>query len=414
MSDYSEFRRGWPLLFVSTLGVALGLSPIPFYELGLFAPGFVRDFQWSMASIMGGLAAVTLGILAASPIVGSLADRYGPRRIVLTSIVCFGFSLSLFALQNGSLLFYYATWFLLALAGAGTLPITWTRAVNQAFEVRKGLALGLTLAGSGISGFFLKPLTAVFIAEFGWRSAFVVLASLPLLIAFPLAWFLFRPPGDVPADPASAAREDSPSQGRSFEQAVRDWRFWLIGVAMLLAAFAVAGPIPNIEAILKARGLEPRSVLQITPFLGLAVIVGRVAGGWLLDRLWAPAVAMGLFALSAGAMWLLVNEPAHTSFAWTGVLGIGILAGVEFDLTAFLSARYFGTRHYGKIYGVLSCFFVLGSGVAPLIYGRVYDATKRFDIIVSLGAALILLAGILILTLGRYRYARSNPSGTTA
>jgi len=173
----------------------------------------------------------------------------------------------------------------------------------------------------------------------------------------------------------------------------------------------VAGPIPNIEAILKARGLEPRSVLQITPSLGLAVIVGRVAGGWLLDRFWAPVVAMGLFAFSAGAMWLLVNEPANTLLAWIGVIGIGILAGLEFDLTAFLTARYFGTRHYGKIYAVLSCFFVLGSGVAPLIYGRAYDVTKRFDTIVTLGAALILLAGILILNLGRYRYTRRYPGG---
>lgn len=117
------------------------------------------------------------------------ADRHGVRKVALTSIVLFSLTLGLFTLQSGSLPFYYATWLLVAIVGAGTLPITWTRAVNEVLDIRKGLALGITLAGSGISSLCLKPLTAALLAAYGWLAAFGFLALLPLLVSFPLAWF---------------------------------------------------------------------------------------------------------------------------------------------------------------------------------------------------------------------------------
>jgi len=87
---------------------------------------------------------MTVLILGASPVVGFLADRYGVRRVALTSLVLFATSFGALAASNGSLLLFYLNWALIALLGAGTLPITWTRPVNNSFEVHKGLALGLS------------------------------------------------------------------------------------------------------------------------------------------------------------------------------------------------------------------------------------------------------------------------------
>lgn len=194
MEGSGEFRRGWPVVLASGVGIALGLSPIPFYEISLFAPELAKTFGWSMGAIMGGVFFMMVGALLASPAVGFLADRYGARRVALTSIVCFALCLCSFALQTGSLPLYYSTWFLMAFLGAGTLPITWTRTINQTFDVKKGLALGIALAGTGISSVFLKPATAAMIAAHGWRAAFVLLGLLPLLISLPLTAVCFRMP----------------------------------------------------------------------------------------------------------------------------------------------------------------------------------------------------------------------------
>lgn len=419
MPEISEFRRGWPVVLASCVGIALGLSPIPFYEIGVFAPEIAKEFGWGMGTIMAGVFFMMCGSLISSPAVGFLADRYGARRVALTSIVCFALCLGLFALQTGSLPLYYANWFLMAFTGAGTLPISWTRAINQQFDVKKGLAMGIALAGTGVSGFLLKPATADVVAAHGWRAGFVFLSLLPILISWPIAALCFRlqrptqaaaltaptAPTALNAPTAlTALTARSNSGGRTFGEAIRDYRFWFIGLGILPVAFAISGPIANLESILRGHGVARDTILRIVPLLGLAVIVGRLGGGWLMDRIWAPAVAIGLFTLSAVASWLLVNGPASPAYVACGVLGVGLAAGLEFDLMAFLTARYFGPRSYGGIYGTMYAFFALGSGVAPTIYGRAFDATKSFTSIVSMGAAAMFIGGFFLLFLGPYRY----------
>src|SRR5690606_10038338 len=109
-SGFEEFARGWPIVLASALGIGLGLSPVPFYTIGMFAPELSREFGWGFGEIMFGLTVMTAVVLIASPIVGWLADRYGVRRVALTSVVLFSGSFALFALGNGSLLMFYATW----------------------------------------------------------------------------------------------------------------------------------------------------------------------------------------------------------------------------------------------------------------------------------------------------------------
>jgi MFS family permease len=159
-SSYGEFKAGWPVVLSSMLGIGLGLSPLPFYTTGILAPFLMKSFGWKIGQIMAGITVSTAGVVFAGPLVGFLAVRFGARRVALTSLVLFAFSFMGFAFSNGSLPLYYATWALVAILGAGTLPMTWTVAVNQRFERRKGFALGITLMGTGLFGFFSKPLVA--------------------------------------------------------------------------------------------------------------------------------------------------------------------------------------------------------------------------------------------------------------
>ena len=396
-----EFRRGWTLVLAATVGVALGLSPIPFYELGLFAPQLAREFNWPMATIMAGVFFMMVGVVIMAPIVGWLSDRYGVRIVTMTSIVGFSLSLALFSVQTGSTVLYLGTWLLMAMAGAGTLPITWTRTVNQCFDTHKGLALGITLTGTGLSGVLLKPAVAAAIAEFGWRGGFLLLAALPVLIALPMAYVFFR------AVPEANNARQAPrvaTEGRTLREALVDWRFWVIGLGMLPIAFGVAGPIPNLELILSTRAVSRDTILYTLPFLGLAVIAGRLLGGWLVDKFWAPAVAVCLLSLSGLAIWSLAHGPTDTLSVTLCIIGLGIAAGVEFDLLAFLTARYFGMAHYGSIYGLMYVFFALGSGIAPYVFGRAFDSTKSFNGVLSLSATLVVLGAVIYLSLGKYRF----------
>lgn len=293
---YGEFRAGWPVVLASMLGIGLGLSPLPFYTTGVFAPYLMKAFGWSLGQIMAGITMTTAVVLFAGPLAGFLALRYGARRIALGSLVLFALSFMAFGLSNGSLTLYYATWAAVALLGAGTLPITWTVAVNQRFEVRKGLALGISLMGTGLFGFFSKPLLAWMIHAVGWRGAYVGLGLLPLLISLPVAFFFFR---EKPiAAPSPSAAKPAP-EGLTFAQTTRQWRFWLIALILVPVSFALAGPIPNMENILKITGFSPSAIVGLTSLIGLSALSGRLVGGWLLDRIWAPAVALIILASPA-------------------------------------------------------------------------------------------------------------------
>ncbi len=407
----SEFRKGWQVVLAALVGIGLGLSPVPFYTIGMFAPQLAREFHWPFARIMAGITITSVAVLIVSPLVGVLADRHGVRKVVLTSMVLFGVSFAAMGLLRGSLVQYYFTWAVIAVGGAGTLPITWTRAVNNRFEVSKGLALGLSMLGSGLFGFFIKPVCAWLIAHEGWRAAYFVIGAMPLGIAFPIAWFCFHDlasPHEV-RRPASTPEAPVERDGMNFARTLRDWRFWVIAVAFVPISFAVGGPIPHMENILLTHGFGTAAVAALVPFIGLSVIGGRVIGGWLIDRVWAPGVAFGLLSFPALSCWLLAQGTLDYRTALLCIGLIGFAAGVESDLMAFLVARYFGMRSYATIYGTLYGCYALGAGLAPLAFGAAYDQTHSYAGMLMFTGVVAIVAAAMLLSLGKYRYVSVPP-----
>jgi MFS family permease len=418
MTEAGEFRRGWPIVTAAMFGIALGLSPMPFYTIGIFAPILAQEFHWSFAQIFAGITCTTAAVIVASPAVGFAADRFGVRPVALTSVALFGLCFMGLGLGNGSLTLYYVTWLVIALLGAGTLPITWTRAVNNGFQSGKGLALGFSLLGTGLFGYLIKPLAARFIAEFGWRGAYVAIGALPLLISLPIGLLCFRDPAQGLIDPAqrraASHLKAARTPGLTLRETFGEWRFWLLAGCFIALAFAVGGLIPNMENILKLAAFEHRDIVRLTSLIGLSVIIGRVLGGWLIDRFWAPAVAAVLLGAPAAACLILAGPALDYRGAMLAIGLIGLAAGAEYDLLAFMVARYFGMKSYGGIYGALYSCFALGAGVGPVVFGANFDRTHAYAESLHLAAVLFMVPALALLLMGRYRNfdaAEAAPDG---
>ena len=137
--------------------------------------------------------------------------------------------------------------------------------------------------------------------------------------------------------------------------------------------------------------------------VGIGLMVGRLGIGWLFDRFWAPGVAFPALVLPAIACLLLVSGDApSTTVALTAAFLLGFAAGAESDVIAFLTAKYFGMKRYGRIYGFLYMPFGMGSAVSPILYGVVRDRTGSYDGMLMVAAGLFLVGAALLLTLGRY------------
>lgn len=396
-----EFRSGWPTVVGAGIGSALGLPTIAFYTLGLFAPHLALSFGWNFASIYFAILLLTVTLAITTPLAGQLADRLGARTVVTGSQFLLAITFIGFGIVGDSIWHFYAIWLALGLLGAGATPATLTRPVIARFDRHRGLALGLALIGPGLFAAAIKPAGTYFIETLGWRGAYVAIGLLPLLIAVPASLLCFG----TERSARRIASVESPFQdGMSLREAVRSWRFWLLAIIFVPVAFGLAGPLPHLEPMLAAAGFSATDTLQLTPIIGVALIAGRLIGGWLLDRLWAPIAGMLFLMFAASGSIALASSPGFAVTLMSLVL-IGLAAGLEYDLLGYLATRYFGRAHYSAIYGALFSVFLLAGGAAPLIFGRAFDLSGSYQGVLQISAAGLVVAGLGLLALGPYAYA---------
>jgi len=373
-----EWRDNAGLVAASHVGIAFSVAALGFtYSIGPFVRPLTAEFGWSRQDIFLAQTMTTLVIVLMSPVVGWIADRHGVRRMVLVSQALFGCGLLVLGFGTHSLTSFYALYLLLALVGAGTIGIGFARLISQRFDAQRGLALGIANAGSGLCG-FIAPIYATWaIGEFGWRGGYAALAALPLLVALPLSWrYLHDGPRPAPAAAAAARPSDEP--GVTFREALADRRFWFMAVGIFVCSGMMTAFIASIVPMLQEAGLPDASAARAAATFGIAVVVGRVAVGWLIDRHFAPLVG-ALLVIPAGLAVLALNLPAPPLALAVGVVFLaGLAAGAEVDLMAYLTARYFGLREYGRIFAAQYMAFALGPGVMLPWVARARDLSDDY------------------------------------
>lgn len=403
----SEFRFGAKSLAAALIGVSCGASPLPFNVLPLIMGPLGKEFGWDFAAISAGVT--VFGVIAAlmAPVFGGLSDRFGVRRVALSSMAAFGLLFASFYFIPASKIGYLLFWAALGAIGIGSTPVTFSRAISLWFNKHRGLALGIMLLGTSLAAMVVPQLAQAAIGAGGWRLAFPVVALLPLFVAVPvgLLWFREPRPDERPPGVSDAAGH---ILGVTLSQAVRGHRFWLMLISIFLTALAYGGAHIHIAQIVGFHGFSAEVAASVLGVIAIGILVGRLLVGYLFDRFWAPAVAFPAFLLPALACWMLMGTDAQLSHVMLGAFLLGFGAGTESDVIAFLAARYFGMAHYGRIYGVLYMPFAIGAAISSIIYGTVRDQTGSYDLI--LGAAMVMFAvsGAVLLTLGRYPDLRSS------
>lgn len=393
-----ELRNGWPLLVACAIGVGFSAIALPFYSIGPLTKPIEAAMGWARADIqLAIIFSSGIGALTA-PLTGWMVDSYGPRTVALPSIV--GVALGLFiASQATSLWGFYLGYALAAILGAGTNPVLWSRVVAGQFEKARGFALGLALVGTALVSILLPYVVAFLESDFGWRYALGGLALLPLLISLPAVYVWLRPTEARPGPTSRTAA--SGLTGLNVSQAISGYRFWVLGLSILAAYLAISGLLSNLIPALSDRGLSPTKAATIAGTVGLAMIPGRIFVGYLVDRFWAPGVAFAVVILPALSCLILAQTNSEP-LLFLACAMLGLAAGAELDLLAFMSARYFGLAHFSKIYSLLYACLAVGSATAPFFFARVYDATGTYDSAFLVSGALFFLGAVLFLPLGRY------------
>lgn len=390
-ADRESSRRAWGVVVASAIGLALGIATTIVSTFGVFSAAIASEFAWSQSEIFAALLVVTLVAAALAPVVGTWIDRYGMRRVILTSFLAEALIFASFYWQTDNLTAFYLRYAALAFLGLGTTHVAFARLITLWFDKRRGLALGIALAGVGIGG-FLWPLGVQWvISDWGWREAYLAMALTIVLIALPMLGTLVREPSADRDGSTDVAITRSPTFGFSLREARGKPVFWRMVVAFFLVGLSIQSLLVHVVPLLRMRAIDAQYAALAQSLMFVAVTTGRLVTGWLMDRIFAPRVAAAFVLVAMlGVLLLAVGQSGPVTLL--GALLVGLAVGAEVDVLAYLTGRYFGTLAFGQIYGVYYGVYSLSGGVGPWL--------TAFSVDLSAGYGLALTAHALILALG--------------
>lgn len=401
--------RGWWIVAVAVVAQCFGTAPLLVYTFGIFAKPLVQAFHTNRGSIALAVSILDIVNTLTAPVAGRLIDRYGARRITILSFVGLTLALAGLSFARPPLWILYAAYATGGLLGIATTPVTFSRVVANWFDKKRGLALGLASTGVGLGIFIVPPFAQFLIDERGWRTAYLGLGALSLVIALPIVWiFLKGTPEEVGLlpDGASAPSEHATPRlqqsGMTVAEAIRTVTFWqLCGVFFCVAACG-NGTIAHIVPLLTDRGMPGHSAALAASLFGVASILGRVGNGYLVDRFFAPRVAAVLFGGAAAGVAILWTGASGAAVYFASIF-VGLAIGAESDVMPFLVSRYFGMRSMATLYGFIFGSYTLGNATGRYLFGTGFDATGSYRTPLACAFAVLLVAVIATLLLGKYR-----------
>ncbi len=403
LRETSPSYPGWKVAGAAFAGVMVSFAAIVPYTFSQFLDPLHAAFGWGREPMSNAFAIAAMTVALFSPGIGMLLDRFPPRRIILPSILVFAAGLASLSRLTPSLGQFYLTYFVLGVVGNGTAQLAYSRAVLTWFRERRGMALALTLTGSGTGSILLPQMVAAVMRGYGWRAAYLALGGVALL-GFPLTALLVR---NRPVA-ASGGRDESLAGGKTVGEVLRSSTFWMLALIVLLPAFGANGLISQMAAMLTQRGLSGEGAATAISMLGAFGIAGRLITGVLLDRFFAPRLAVGMLGLAGvGILVLAYASTAFAAVAGTAMLGFGL--GSEGDIVPYLIARFFGRKSFSTIYGLSWTAYAIGGATGPMLMGHFYDRFGRYQPRFVVGLALTCVAAAL-LNLFLPRYDREAPA----
>lgn len=355
------------------------------FTFSVFLKPLSAEFGWSRTGVSAGFALAALTVAIASPAIGRLVDRFGSRAVILPCATAFAVAFSSLAWLTGSLIHFYGVLFLMGVVGNGTTQLAFSRAVVQAFDRRRGVALAVMMGGTGVGSMVMPWLAQAGIDRLGWRSTFLAFGVMIFIFSVPLtAWLI---------PPHSTQRERERRSG--VPEGLRSRLFWMFVASFFLMSLAVNASLAHLSPLLTDRGLTPQTAALAASMLGAATLGGRLLTGWLLDRwpaAWVSAILFGCGA--AGLAGLAFGGRMEWAFVSVALIGVGM--GAEADVIPYLISRHFSIDSFSELYGFSFSAFALAGALGPIIMGRVYDLAGSYDPVIGLFAAAGLGAALLI------------------
>jgi len=403
LSKVKKIFYGWWIVLAAALMSILGGGTF-FYGFTVFFNPIRLTFGWTAAatSLAYTLRNLESGFL--TPIVGLLADKANPRKLLLIGWVIAGLGFLLMS-QINSLWAFYCSFLIIAIGFSFGTFIILNTVVARWFNKKRSRAFTLIGVGYGLCG-VLAPLMQLSINNFGWRTSLVIIGAIVWVIGIPLCFVIrdqpskygYLPDGGtatvLPLDketsdgspetiPATRVQASSTvGLGLTVRAAVRTSTFWLLSLAYLCQHMSTNALMVHIVPYLESEGFSSEIAAVVITGLTLATLIGRLGFGFIGDvknkrHLMAIALllqAIGVFIFSyvgVAGIWLVILSILVYSTGFGGTI----------PLMPAIQADYFGTKNFGAIMGFMSLASLAGSLISPVLAGWFFDSTGSYHLV---------------------------------
>lgn len=397
--------KRWFVLLGCFIGMGVSPPAIFLLPIGLFLKSMTAEFGWSRTEFTMIISTAALSNAVIMPFAGYLADRFGaPRTIAVgTALGCGCYAALSLTNSYGGFIVVAAS--AVMLGNLASYP-AFMGLAQRWFDKRLGFALAITSTGLavGVAGF--SYLIATTIEQHGWRTAFLTVGTVAVIVGFANLLFLIRDnKGAVP----EAERRDGVVRidkgGMSLGEALRTRDFWLYAVSFSLVIFALVGCNVHLPALLTDRGASAAQIASVVAIGSAGSLFGRLFTGIMLDRFSVRSVA-GLFLSGQVIGFLVLLDGLRWALPASFLLGL--VQGAEIDMMGYVIARRFGRSVYARIFGTCFAVTLLGATAGPIAMAAIFDRTNSYD----LGLMLLPLCPLLAFgLLCQAKYSRQELPG---
>ena len=400
---------GWRLVAVLS-AIYMSLTGFAIYGATILFPLMVVDLGWGRTEISLGFTVAMWVLGFSAPLAAWGINRYGARLTLFTGSLLA--ALGCFLMQFGTTvplfigLYGVLVGLGLGLAGAVTVQTV----VTHWFSRHRGTAIGIVMAGGGLGGLIAPSiLTGIIrVTEGSWRTGWLALSLIMTASAVVSLLFVRNQPGDLGQYPdginlagtkgttqtVSRARVYRTSDDWALSDAIKTHQFWLVIVAVV-ASFVVWQVIVSQGPLhLKDRGFTAE---QYSLIHGAAIgfsILGRLAGGFLADRIEMRMIFLGAVASSIiGSVLFWFIQPGNLlTYAYPVFSGIGL--GTAVTALPNIVGNYWGARSFASINSAIFPIYAVFMGLTPILAGIIYDAYDSYLIIMMISWT-VLAAGFI-------------------
>ena len=405
---------GWKIVGTSMLCYSAAPGQFAVAILGVFVIPLQLEFGWSRADIFLSTAFLTLTQAIFTPMLGSLVDKYGSKKVMMPSLFVFGLLLGGIPLFVGDVVHLYLFYAVIGGLSGGAAAVPYLRLVAAWFIKKRGLAFGIVMSGGGLGYAYSPPLVQYMIDNYGWRSGYYVLAAIIIFLVLPLIQLFIHnkpqdlnllPDGDDIDDGDSVdevVAEDDGVEKITLGVLLRMPLFYQLFATFMLLTFCLYGLMSNLVPMLNDRGMDTVTAALAASTVGITIIVSRIVIGFLLDKYFAPRVGMVCFMLSAiGTAFLAFGAVGPSAFV--AAIFFGLSVGAELDLLAYLITRYFSLSSFGMVYGILFAAFLGGVSLGPVVFGRLFDYYGSYINILGICSCILVVTSVSMLFLPKYK-----------